>query len=275
MEEFEPTKISSIKKIWEAEGFTFKKALSQNFLIDQNIVDKILNSAEIKDGDTILEIGPGSGAITFSMLKRGATVYACEIDSKAIAILTKYLSDFENFHLINKDILKLDLSILPKNIKVVSNLPYHITSPIIAKLTEIIDSIESITIMVQKEMAERITASPPSRNRSSFSIFTSFYFDKKTIFTVKPGCFIPRPKVDSVILSLIPKDSLPNVNHEKFFQFVRLCFSQKRKQVSSIVKHENLKESLSKLGLDHTIRAEKITTDQFIQLYELLYSPQK
>ena len=221
MTKFQPTKISSIKKIWEEEGFCLKKRLSQNFLIDQNIVDKILDAAQIAPGDIILEIGPGSGALTASMLKKGAIVYAIEIDSSAASILKKYLGEDKNFTLINEDILKADLSFVKPGTKIVSNLPYHITSPIIAMIATSIHLFSSITLMVQKEMAARILAKPPSSNRSSFSIFTSYFFKKKSLFIVKPGSFTPKPKVDSVIISLIPKKKLPPSQSRRFFLFCK------------------------------------------------------
>lgn len=272
MSNFQPTKISLIKKIWEEEGFTLKKSLSQNFLIDQNIVEKILNSAEIKQGDTVLEIGPGTGALTVSMLERGATVYAIEIDPLASKILTKYLSEEKHFHLINADVLKVDFSFLPLGTKVVSNLPYHITSPIIAKIAERHHLFTEVILMVQKEMAERIMAKAPSKNRSSFSIFTSFYFEKKSLFVVKPSCFIPPPKVDSVIISLKPKQELALVNPEPFFRFVRRAFSQKRKMLTSVLKNLGIKESLHSLGLNEKARPEDLSTKEFIALYNLASS---
>ncbi len=269
MSKFQPTKISIIKKIWEEEGFALKKSLSQNFLIDQNIVEKILNSAEISKGDTVLEIGPGTGALTVSMLERGATVHAIEIDSLASKILTKYLGEEKHFHLINADVLKVDFSFLPPGTKVVSNLPYHITSPIIAKIAEKHHLFTEVILMVQKEMAERIMAKAPSKNRSSFSIFTSFYFEKKSLFVVKPSCFTPSPKVDSVIISLKPKQELPLVNPEPFFRFVRRAFSQKRKMLTSVLKNLEIKESLHSLGLNEKARPEDLSTKEFIALYNL------
>lgn len=272
MNKFEPTKISSIKKIWKDEGFSLKKGLSQNFLIDQNIVDKIISSAEVTSGDTVLEIGPGSGALTASLLEKGATVYAIELDSIASNILKKYLGHNKNFHLINDDILKIDLSFLPHGTKIVSNLPYHITSPIIAKLAESANTLGKIIIMIQKEMADRILAKAPSKNRSSFSVFTSYYFDKKALFTVKPGCFTPRPKVDSVILSLVPKKALAYENPDNYFKFIRTAFSQKRKMIASIIKNNNISEILEKIGCNKNARAEELSESEFMKLYNLFSS---
>lgn len=272
MAKFEPTKISCIKEIWEEEGFYFKKNFSQNFLIDKNIVNKIVQSANIQCGDTVLEIGPGSGALTLAMLELGAVVYAVEIDTTASKILQKYLKDYPKFHLIEGDFLKQNLDFLPENTKIVSNLPYHITSPIIGRIAEISSKIELVIIMVQKEMADRITAKAPSRNRSSFSIFTDFYFKKKSLFSVKPPCFTPRPKVDSIILSLIPKKELPKVNKESFFGFIKKCFSQKRKKITTIIKDPNVLQSLTTLSLNPNARAEEISTNDFIKLHELLSS---
>ena len=267
MTKFNPTKISEIKKIWEEEGFTLKKSLSQNFLIDQNVVSKIVDAANIEVGDTVLEIGPGSGALTVEMLKRGAIVYAVEYDTRAAHILTKHIED-ENFHLINEDILKADLSFLKAPVKIVSNLPYHITSPIIAKITTLHGIFTDIILMVQKEMAERILAKAPSKNRSSFSIFTSYYFDKKSLFIVKPGCFVPKPKVDSVIISLYPKETLALTSPDPFFAFVRKAFSQKRKMISSVLKEYDIPKALTEIGCNPKARPEQLSLKEFLLLWD-------
>ncbi len=272
MSEFQPTKISIIKKIWAEEGLTLKKSLSQNFLIDQNVVERILVAANICKDDTVLEIGPGSGALTASMLARGATVYAIEIDPIAIKILSKYLGHEKQLHLINNDVLKVDFSFLPVGTKIVSNLPYHITSPIIAKIAQSHLLFTEVVLMVQKEMAERILAKAPSKNRSSFTIFTSFYFEKKSLFVVKPSCFTPAPKVDSVIISLKPKHVLPLEDTESFISFVRTAFSQKRKMLTSVLKNIMVKESLNTLGLNEKARPEDLRTEDFIELYNLTSS---
>jgi len=272
MSKFQPTKISVIKKIWAEEGLTLKKSLSQNFLIDQNVVERILSAANICENDTVLEIGPGSGALTASMLARGATVYAIEIDPIAIKILSKYLGDEKQLHLINNDVLKVDFSFLPVGTKIVSNLPYHITSPIIAKIADSHRLFTEVILMVQKEMAERILAKAPSKNRSSFTIFTSFYFEKKSLFVVKPSCFTPAPKVDSVIISLKPKYVLPLENTESFISFVRTAFSQKRKMLTSVLKNIMVKEALNTLGLNEKARPEDLRTEDFIELYNLTSS---
>jgi 16S rRNA (adenine1518-N6/adenine1519-N6)-dimethyltransferase len=271
MSDFQPTKISFIKEVWEKEGFRLKKSLSQNFLIDQNIVDKILEAAELAEDDTILEIGPGSGALTKSILEKKASVHAVEIDDGASKILNTYLGQNPLFHLINEDILKADLSFLKPASKVISNLPYHITSPIIAKLAEMPTIFTKIILMVQKEMADRITAKAPSKNRSSFTVFTSYYFTKKSLFTVKPGSFIPKPKVDSVILSLTPKKTLPYKDPTNFFAFVRKCYSQKRKMISSNIRDMGVKEHLESIGCNKNARAEDLKTESFLQLFDLLF----
>jgi len=271
MSKFNPTKISEIKKVWDNEGFTLKKGLSQNFLIDQNIVDKIITAATITPGDVVLEIGPGSGALTASLLDKGAIVYAVEFDPSASSILRKYLGDNENFHLIEGDILEADLSFLPIGTKIVSNLPYHITSPIIALIADKGSMFSTSILMVQKEMADRIMAEAPSRNRSSFSVFTDYFFEKKFLFVVKPGCFIPKPKVDSVIISLIPKRNLPLENSNDFVAFVRRGFSQKRKMLSSVLKEFPIAELLAQIGCNHQARPEELSCKNFLDLYRLLF----
>ncbi len=271
MNKFNPTKISEIKKIWEEEGFKLKKGLSQNFLIDQNVVDKIILAAAINPGDIVLEIGPGSGALTASLLDKGAIVYAVEFDRSAASILRKYLGDNENFHLIEGDILDTDLSFLPTGTKIVSNLPYHITSPIIALIADKGPIFSSSILMVQKEMADRIMAEAPSRNRSSFSVFTDYFFEKKSLFVVKPGCFTPKPKVDSVIISLISKKTLPLQNADGFVAFVRKAFSQKRKMISSVMKEFPIAESLAQIGCNHKARPEELSCQNFLDLYCLLF----
>ena len=175
-------------------------------------------------------------------------------------------------HLINNDVLKVDFSFLPVGTKIVSNLPYHITSPIIAKIAQSHLLFTEVVLMVQKEMAERILAKAPSKNRSSFTIFTSFYFEKKSLFNVKPCCFTPAPKVDSVIISLKPKHVLPLEDTESFISFVRTAFSQKRKMLTSVLKNIMVKESLNTLGLNEKARPEDLRTEDFIELYNLTSS---
>ena len=271
MTKFEPTKISEIKKIWEEEGFALKKALSQNFLIDNNVVKKIIDKAGVQKGDTVLEIGPGSGALTKEMLDRGATVFAVEYDKEIAHVLQKYLSPHPNFHLIVGDILTQELSFLKAPVKIVSNLPYHITSPIIAKIAKQRELFTSATLMVQKEMADRILAKAPSNNRSSFSIFTSYYFEKQSLFIVKPGCFVPKPKVDSVILSLLPKKELPLNDPSPFFDFVRTAFSQKRKMISSTLKEYPIAQTLTSMGCNPKARPEELSLSQFLELFRAFH----
>ncbi len=263
-------------------GFDFKKGYGQNFLIDYNILTGIAESAGVTKDDCVLEIGPGIGSLTQVLAESAKKVIAVEIDNKLIPILADTLGAYENIKVINQDILKTDIDALineecdGKPIKVVANLPYYITTPIILSLLEKQYKIDSITVMIQKEVAERISATEKSKDYGALSIAVQYYCDVNYDFTVSAGCFVPQPKVDSSVITLTPtKEKKYKTNNEKlFFKIVKCAFGQRRKTlVNSIsnqsglsVTKEQLAEVLESMGLDARVRGEALSITQFCEL---------
>lgn len=264
-----------VKEIIDLYDFNFKKSLGQNFLIDKNFVDKIVDAADIKD-QNVLEIGPGIGTITYEMAKIAKKVVAIEIDQTLIPILKENLSEFENAKVIKQDILKTDLKGLVDNefngesFKVVSNLPYYITTPIIEMLITTGLPCDDMTIMVQKEVAERMVASESDKEYSSLSVFIKFYTEAKVIANLPKSVFIPQPKIDSTILNLNLRIYDENVNQDLLFKLIRAGFNKRRKTIlnsmSDVVEKDKLKEAFAKVDLKENLRAENLSIDDFINL---------
>ncbi|MDU2598916.1 MULTISPECIES: 16S rRNA (adenine(1518)-N(6)/adenine(1519)-N(6))-dimethyltransferase RsmA [Anaerococcus] len=264
-----------VKEIIDLYDFNFKKSLGQNFLIDKNFVDKIVDAADIKD-QNVLEIGPGIGTITYEMAKIAKKVVAIEIDQTLIPILEENLSEFENAKVIKQDILKTDLKGLVDNefngesFKVVSNLPYYITTPIIEMLITTGLPCDDMTIMVQKEVAERMVASESDKEYSSLSVFIKFYTEAKVIANLPKSVFIPQPKIDSTILNLKLRIYDENVNQDLLFKLIRAGFNKRRKTIlnsmSDVVEKDKLKEAFAKVDLKENLRAENLSIDDFINL---------
>lgn len=264
-----------VKEIIDLYDFNFKKSLGQNFLIDKNFVDKIVDAADIKD-QNVLEIGPGIGTITYEMAKIAKKVVAIEIDQTLIPILKENLSEFENAKVIKQDILKTDLKGLVdsefngESFKVVSNLPYYITTPIIEMLITTGLPCDDMTIMVQKEVAERMVASESDKEYSSLSVFIKFYTEAKVIANLPKSVFIPQPKIDSTILNLKLRIYDENVNQDLLFKLIRAGFNKRRKTIlnsmSDVVEKDKLKEAFAKVDLKENLRAENLSIDDFINL---------
>ncbi|MBS6106468.1 16S rRNA (adenine(1518)-N(6)/adenine(1519)-N(6))-dimethyltransferase RsmA [Anaerococcus sp.] len=264
-----------VKEIIDLYDFNFKKSLGQNFLIDKNFVDKIVDAADIK-AQNVLEIGPGIGTITYEMAKIAKKVVAIEIDQTLIPILKENLSEFENAKVIKQDILKTDLKGLVDNefngesFKVVSNLPYYITTPIIEMLITTGLPCDDMTIMVQKEVAERMVASESDKEYSSLSVFIKFYTEAKVIANLPKSVFIPQPNIDSTILNLKLRIYDENVNQDLLFKLIRAGFNKRRKTIlnsmSDVVEKDKLKEAFAKVDLKENLRAENLSIDDFINL---------
>jgi len=248
------------------------KALSQNFLIDKNIIKKIIAAADIQKNDVVLEIGPGPGALTYEILAKNAEIIAIERDQtfaknlKTLPIEV-YEEDFLKFP------LKEHLEKKDKKIKVVANLPYHIATPIIFKLLECHHLISSMTLMVQLEMGKRILSLPNSKNYGALNVLIDFYFEAKILFDISKNSFLPMPHVTSAILGFISKNK-ENIDHGNFQAFVKNCFFQRRKKLSSSLKkdytNEKIKNAYSKLNLNQDIRAENLKSLDFFNLFQLL-----
>ncbi len=264
-----------VREIIDLYDFSFKKSLGQNFLIDKNFVDKIVEASDIED-ENVLEIGPGIGTITYEMAKKAKKVVAIEIDQSLIPILDENLEEFDNVKLINEDILKVDLKKLVEeefngeSFKVVSNLPYYITTPIIEMLITRDLSCKDMTIMVQKEVGERMVASEKDKDYSSLSVFIKFYTEAKILVKLPKSVFMPQPKIDSTILKLKLRVYDENVDQETLFKLVRAGFNKRRKTIlnsmSDVINKEDLKEAFEKTGLKENLRAENLSIVDYINL---------
>lgn len=262
--------------------FNFQKKYGQNFLIDPHVLDKIIRSAQISKEDLVLEIGPGIGTMTQLLCEHARQVIAVEIDAALIPILHDTLKDYQNIEIIHGDILKLDPAELieVKNngrpIKVVANLPYYITTPIIMGLLEGHAPVESITVMVQKEVAQRMQAGPGTKDYGALSLAVQYYVCPQIVAHVPPNCFMPRPKVGSAVIRLTRHAKLPvEVEDEKLlFQIIRASFNQRRKTLANGLANsgmipcskEEIEQAIEALGLPVNVRGEALTLEQFASL---------
>lgn len=261
--------------------FSFKKRFGQNFLIDSHVLDKIIQGAGITKEDTVLEIGPGIGTLTQALCEAAGDVIAVEIDQDLIPILEKTLGPYQNVRIINQDILKLDLGQLSeKPLKVVANLPYYITTPIIMGLFESGAPLVSITVMVQKEVAERMQAAPGGKDYGALSLAVQYYAEAQVIANVPPNCFIPRPNVGSAVIRLTKHLEPPVKPRDEAFMFrvIRAAFGQRRKTLVNALRNdqnlslgrEQLEAVLSEMGLPATVRGERLSLQEFAELSDRL-----
>lgn len=273
---------SATKEIINKYSFAFQKKFGQNFLIDSNVLESIIRGAEITKDDFVLEIGPGIGTMTQYLCEAARQVVAVEIDKMLIPILEDTLSEYDNVEVINQDVLKVDIKSLAKEknngkpIKVVANLPYYITTPIIMGLFESGVPIDSITIMVQKEVADRMQTGPGSKDYGALSLAVQFYATAKVILNVSATCFMPRPNVDSAVIKLTRhKEPTVNVADEKLmFKIIRASFNQRRKILVNGLKNspelsfskEQIVKAIEKIGKPETIRGEALTLEEFAEL---------
>lgn len=273
-----------IKELKNFFGFNFSKGLGQNFLIDGKVVNAISEGANITKEDNVLEIGPGFGTLTEELLLNAKKVVAVELDERLNAVLAQTVGHFENFVLVNADILKADLDKLVSDqfgdepFKVVANLPYYITTPIIELFLETELNVESLTFMVQKEVADRILASPGNKIYGSLTVFVNFYAEPSLVVNAPKEIFMPQPKVDSVVINLKMKDELPNVDKTKFFKLMRGGFTKRRKNllnslttdVSLGLTKEKLTSILEQLDIPSNYRAEDLSLEDFINITNLI-----
>lgn len=278
---------STIKDIKERYGFKLSKSLGQNFLTDKNIIDRIVESAEIGPDDLVIEIGPGIGVITREASEAAKKVIAVEIDKNLIPILEETLGDCDNVEIINRDILKTDVNELIRNckecfsgVKIIGNLPYYITTPIIMKLLEDEVKADSITIMMQKEVADRIKAMPGTKAYGALSVAVQYYCTVEAVVNVPKDVFVPQPKVDSTVLRLSIREEKPVelADSDVFFRCVKAGFGQRRKTllnslmgVENITK-EGVKQALEAAGIDPSRRAETLDLEEFARLSNEVYS---
>lgn len=277
------------KAILEKYGFSFKKSLGQNFLIDTNILNRIVDHANLTENSGAIEIGPGIGALTEQLARRSKKVVAFEIDQRLLPILEETLSPYSNKKVIHQDVLKADVAAMIKeefsgfdDIMVVANLPYYVTTPIIMKLLEEKLPIRGIVVMLQKEVAERITAKPGSKDYGSLSIAVQYYTEAETVMIVPKTVFVPQPNVDSAVIRLTVRTSpRVNVKDERFFfQVTRASFAQRRKTILNNLtsqlpagkeKKETILKVLSDIDIDPSRRGETLSIEEFAQLSDSLY----
>ena len=276
---------SNTMSVLQKYNLTAQKRYGQNFLVDSNVLNKIVESAGITKEDTVLEIGPGIGSLTQYLCESAKNVICVEIDTKMIPVLEDTLSEYENVRVINEDILKVDIDSLIKEsgtdkIKVVANLPYYITTPIIMGLLEKEANIDSITVMIQKEVALRMQEGPGSKDYGALSLAVAFYSDANIKMTVSPNCFIPRPNVDSAVIRLDVLDE-PKVSvkdKDRMFRIIKGAFEQRRKTLTNALSHSsafktdknNIEKALLEMGKSPSIRGEELTLEEFAHLSDIL-----
>ncbi|MDT8717277.1 16S rRNA (adenine(1518)-N(6)/adenine(1519)-N(6))-dimethyltransferase RsmA [Clostridium sp. 19966] len=267
---------NNTKDIVKKYGFKFTKSLGQNFLIDDSVLKDIVQGADIGEEDFVIEIGPGVGTLTKEMLKKAKKVCSIELDRNLIPILNEELKDFDNFQLINEDALNINFHEIfgdEKSVKLVANLPYYVTTPIILKLITEKYPFKSLTVMVQKEVAERMNAAPGGKDYGALSLLVQYYCSTHIVRKVAPSCFIPQPKVDSMVISLDKLDEpAAFVKNEKlFFDVIRHSFNMRRKTLSNALKSMKLpQEVISKAfettGIDSKRRGETLSIKEFADL---------
>ena len=276
---------SNTIEVLQKYHFNFQKKFGQNFLIDTHVLEKIMNAAQISKDDCVVEVGPGIGTMTQYLAERAGHVVAVEIDKALIPILSDTLSAYDNVEVINEDILKVDLNRLvqEKNggrpIKVVANLPYYITTPIIMGLFESHVPVDSITVMVQKEVADRMQTGPGSKDYGALSLAVQYYAKPEIVANVPPNCFMPRPKVGSAVIRLTRHQNPPvQAKDEKLmFRIIRASFNQRRKTLANGLKNsqelqfskEQVEQAITECGLPLNIRGEALTLEQFAALADI------
>lgn len=273
-------------EILQKYNITFQKKFGQNFLVDKNILEKIVDAAQITENDCVLEIGPGIGTMTQYLAERAGSVIAVEIDKNLIPVLQDTLSSYNNVTILNQDILKVDINHIVETynngnpIKVVANLPYYITTPIIMALFERHVALKSITIMIQKEVADRIQAQAGTKDYGALSLAVQYYAKPEVIIKVPAACFMPRPNVDSSVIRLT-RYEMPPVkaqDEDYLFTVIRASFNQRRKTLvnglsnagSVGVSKEKIAEVLAQMELPLTVRGETLTLEQFTELSNCL-----
>ena len=269
-------------RVIKENNFTFRKNYGQNFLIDSHVIEKIIDAAEIDRSSAVLEIGPGIGTLTQYLAENAGAVKAVEIDDKLIPILEKTLAEYDNVEVIHGDILKQDIGAMfgGRPFKIVANLPYYITTPIIMGLLESHVPAESITVMIQKEVADRMKAAPGSKDYGALSLAVQYYAEPYLAANVPPNCFMPRPNVGSAVIRLkrLETPSVEVKDEQKMFKLIRAAFNQRRKTLANAIKNfeglsfsrEEVEEALTSIGLDVRVRGEALSLEEFARLSDSL-----
>lgn len=277
-----------IKEILEESGFKFSKSLGQNFLIDESVLDKMISGSGIDENTNVIEIGPGFGTLTQRLCMNAKKVVAIEIDKSAVPILEKNLEEFDNLKIINDDVLKCDLEKIiaeefgGEKIKIVANLPYYITTPIIMHILESKIKTDSLCIMIQKEVAQRIAAKPSCKDYGALTVAVNYYSEPRLICHVPPSSFIPMPKVSSSVISLDIRDAAPvSLKNEKgYFKVVKAAFGQRRKTLLNALSNsgaiplskEEILNVLKECGIDEKRRGETLSLQDFANISNLIFN---
>jgi len=283
--------ISVIKEILSESGFKFSKSLGQNFLTDENVLDKIVSGALIDSQTNVIEIGPGFGTLTQRLCMAAKKVVCIEIDQSAIPILQENLSDFDNLKIINADVLKTDMKKIIEeefdggSVKIAANLPYYITTPIIMSILEARLGVDSLTIMIQKEVADRIAAKPSTKDYGALSLAVNYYSVPQIITTVPPSAFIPQPKVASTVIKLAMREKPPVdlLDERIFFKTVKAAFGQRRKTLVNALSNspaiglgkETVGEVLRKCAIDEKRRGETLSIEEFADVANAIFEARR
>jgi 16S rRNA (adenine1518-N6/adenine1519-N6)-dimethyltransferase len=274
--------MTSVRKELAEYGLIPRKGLGQHFLVDRNILDKVIRTAQVGKEDIVLEVGPGLGEMTLALARQAKKVIAVEIYSKFAVILKQKMRDFSNVEVVESDILKMDFSQYFRKerypIKVVANLPYQISTPLLFRFIEFKETLSTLTLMLQKEVAERIVASPGRKEYGSLSIFIQMFSDVSICFFIKPSAFFPPPKVESAVVHMRFKEKpAVNLGDEKWFKkVVKGCFGYRRKTLMNALKHSGLplpkstESKMEKIGIDPRRRPETLTIQELVYLAEAL-----
>ena len=271
-------------EILKKHGFTFKKSLGQNFLIDANILNRIVDGAGVNETVGVIEIGPGIGSLTEALAKKAKKVISFEIDGRLLPILSETLENYNNIEIINNDILKVDVdNIIAEKmsdcdkVMVVANLPYYITTPILTHLIENTEKIDGYVVMMQREVANRLNAKVGTKDYNSLTILLNYYTDVEYLFTVPKKVFVPAPNVESAVVKIMTKEKKEFEVDQKFFKFVRSCFVQRRKTLLNNLissygkdKKQDLQASCFDSEIEATRRSETLTLTEFYNLYNNL-----
>jgi 16S rRNA (adenine1518-N6/adenine1519-N6)-dimethyltransferase len=274
----------SIRQELKEYGLIPEKGLGQHFLVDRNILNKVIRTAQVGKEDVVVEVGPGLGEMTLALARLAKHVIAVEIDPKLVEILKKKLADCPNVEVVKSDILKVDFKHFFKKegrpIKVVANLPYQISTPLLFRFIEAKEALSTLTLMLQREVAERMAASPGGKEYGTLSVLLQMFLDLSVRFFIPPSAFFPRPKVESAVVHMVWKEKpmIETNNEEWFKRVVKACFGYRRKTLVNALKHsglpfpDSIESRMEKIGIDPRRRPETLTIEEFIRLAEALKS---